>query len=96
MYWENELEDSDLFSDSNYTAATTDVELVATTATSRYNYSTEADWAPPPTDRIDRANERDEVEFDSQDEDECEDLFAGVWNPTLASKRRKNKLFGRG
>lgn len=35
------------------------------------------------------------VDFDSQDEDECEDLFAGIWNPTLARKRRKNKAFGR-
>ena len=33
------------------------------------------------------------VEFDSQDEDECEDLFAGVWSPSLAMKRRQNKCF---
>ena len=33
------------------------------------------------------------VEFDSQDEDECEDLFAGVWSPGLALKRRQNKSF---
>ncbi|KAL5040905.1 hypothetical protein BDW71DRAFT_212658 [Aspergillus fruticulosus] len=25
-----------------------------------------------------------DIEFDSQDEDECEDLFSGVWNPGLA------------
>ncbi len=30
---------------------------------------------------------------DSQDEDECEDLFAGVWSPALARKRRRNKLW---
>ncbi|KAI4133957.1 MAG: hypothetical protein LQ347_001922 [Umbilicaria vellea] len=35
------------------------------------------------------------VEFDSQDEDECEDLFAGVWSPTLAVKRRQGRRFGR-
>jgi hypothetical protein len=34
----------------------------------------------------------EEVEFDSQDEDECEDLFGGVWNPQLAKKRRDRKL----
>ena len=36
------------------------------------------------------------LEFDSQDEDECEDLFAGVWSPQLAAKRRarKNLRFG--
>ena len=33
--------------------------------------------------------------FDSQDEDECEDLFAGVWSPVMAAKRRKGKLFGK-
>ena len=34
------------------------------------------------------------VEFDSQDEDECEDLFAGVWSPGLAMKRRMARRFG--
>lgn len=33
----------------------------------------------------------DNIEFDSQDEDECEDLFAGVWSPQLARKRRRNR-----
>lgn len=33
------------------------------------------------------------VTFDSQDEDECEDLFAGVWSPQLAMKRRRNRKF---
>jgi hypothetical protein len=37
----------------------------------------------------------EEVEFDSQDEDECEDLFSGIWSPQLAKRRRKNKSFGR-
>lgn len=37
----------------------------------------------------------EEVEFDSQDEDECEDLFTGVWNPSLAVKRRQGRRFGR-
>ncbi|MCJ1255683.1 hypothetical protein MMC24_003500 [Lignoscripta atroalba] len=35
------------------------------------------------------------VEFDSQDEEECEDLFAGVWSPALAMKRRQGRRFGR-
>ncbi|KZM23811.1 uncharacterized protein EKO05_0001018 [Ascochyta rabiei] len=34
-----------------------------------------------------------EVEFDSQDEDECEDLFSGIWSPELARKRRRNRTF---
>ena len=33
------------------------------------------------------------IEFDSQDDDECEDLFAGVWSPSLAAKRRQSKSF---
>ncbi|KAK5115770.1 hypothetical protein LTR62_000859 [Meristemomyces frigidus] len=35
-----------------------------------------------------------EVEFDSQDEDECEDLFLGVWTPQLAVRRREGRCFG--
>ena len=34
----------------------------------------------------------EEVEFDSQDEDECEDLFAGVWSVKLAKKRRERRM----
>ncbi|KAK1815723.1 hypothetical protein LTR12_009910 [Friedmanniomyces endolithicus] len=37
----------------------------------------------------------EEVEFDSQDENECEDLFMGVWTPQLALKRRQARMFGR-
>jgi len=33
------------------------------------------------------------VEFDSQDEDECEDLFMGIWSPSLAKKRRRTKAW---
>lgn len=40
-----------------------------------------------------KVNEEEEVEFDSQDEDECEDLFLGVWTPQLAAKRRRQKRF---
>lgn len=36
-------------------------------------------------------NGDEEVLFDSQDSDECEDLFAGVWSPRLALARRKRK-----
>lgn len=34
----------------------------------------------------------EEAEFDSQDEDECEDLFMGVWTPQLAQRRRRAKI----
>ena len=42
-----------------------------------------------------RGEKDEEIEFDSQDEDECEDLFAGIWSPALARRRRKNKQFSR-
>jgi hypothetical protein len=43
------------------------------------------------------AGPEQDIEFDSQDEDECEDLFAGVWSPQLATRRRQRKTerFGR-
>ena len=60
------------------------------------------DWCvemPPPPSRADHRGltgvKEEAVEFDSQDEEECEDLFAGVWSPTLAMKRRQGKRFGR-
>lgn len=34
------------------------------------------------------------VEFDSEDEDECEDLFAGVWDPEVVRKRRSRMVGG--
>ena len=32
-------------------------------------------------------------EFDSQDEEECEDLFAGVWTARGARRRRERRRF---
>lgn len=37
--------------------------------------------------------EENPVNFDSQDEDECEDLFMGIWTPSLAKKRRKTRAW---
>ena len=34
----------------------------------------------------------DAVVFDSDDEDECEDLFSGTWDPELAALRRSRKV----
>ena len=48
-------------------------------------------YAVPPNEIPTVAEE--EIEFDSQDEDECEDLFMGIWTPQLAAKRRKAKYF---
>lgn len=38
---------------------------------------------------------RDEIEFNSQDEDECEDLFSGIWSQALARRRRRQMRFDR-
>ena len=37
----------------------------------------------------------DAVVFDSDDEDECEDLFSGAWDPELAALRRSRKVDSR-
>lgn len=36
----------------------------------------------------------EEVMFDSQDEEECEDLFSGIWSPALAKKRKNRRIVG--
>ncbi|KAG5289405.1 yippee family protein [Histoplasma ohiense] len=36
-----------------------------------------------------------DVEFDSQDEEECEDLFSGMWSPWLAARRKRNRAVER-
>ncbi|PLB35513.1 yippee/mis18 family protein [Aspergillus candidus] len=55
---------------------------------------TDSSAIPPTPGRQERKLETPDegVEFDSQDEDECEDLFAGIWNPGLAIRRRSRKL----
>lgn len=56
-----------------------------------------SDWVD--RDEIGNASgvaEEDEVEFDSQDDEECEDLFSGIWTPQLATRRKKNRAFSRG
>ncbi|KIW05517.1 uncharacterized protein PV09_03399 [Verruconis gallopava] len=38
-------------------------------------------------------DDQEDAEFDSEDEDECEDLFMGIWSPALAKKRRRAKAW---
>ena len=52
-------------------------------------------WEGPGTGDVDLSGAggaEEDIEFDSQDEDECEDLFAGIWSPGLASRRRSRKI----
>lgn len=39
-----------------------------------------------------RVDEQEAVVFDSEDEDECEDLFSGVWDSEIAIKRRMKRV----
>lgn len=55
--------------------------------------------SPPGVDQTMQADHHYEIEsgpanteFDSQDEDECEDLFAGIWSPGLAARRRNREI----
>ncbi|KAJ5876099.1 uncharacterized protein N7529_001683 [Penicillium soppii] len=63
--------------------------------------TTSSCWESPPdvpsSVEAEQQSERPEpgsanVEFDSHDEDECEDLFAGIWSPGLAARRRNRKI----
>jgi Yippee zinc-binding/DNA-binding /Mis18, centromere assembly len=45
---------------------------------------------------FENGREDEQIEFDSQDEDECEDLFAGVWSPALARRRRRMRAWREG
>lgn len=49
---------------------------------------------PLPPDRLPMSSKDSlqAIEFDSEDEDECEDLFAGVWSQALALKRRRGRM----
>lgn len=38
------------------------------------------------------AESEEEIAFDSDDEDECEDIFAGVWDAATVAKRRGSKV----
>lgn len=67
------------------------LETQKITASSSWDGNPEAnvsDGLLPAPDFKPRARD---IEFDSQDEDECEDLFAGIWSPGLAIRRRDRK-----
>jgi hypothetical protein len=49
-----------------------------------------------PDDNAIEDDDDEELMFDSQDEDECADLFAGVWSPALARQRRSSRRSSKG
>lgn len=38
-----------------------------------------------------RNGDDEAIVFDSEDDDECEDMFLGVWDPKVVARRRKSK-----
>ncbi|KAF5026161.1 hypothetical protein F66182_1725 [Fusarium sp. NRRL 66182] len=44
------------------------------------------------TAKVDKQGEEEEVVFDSDDEDECEDIFAGTWDPEAVGERRRRMM----
>ncbi|KAK1756714.1 yippee-like protein [Echria macrotheca] len=58
-------------------------------------YSSGSDSSPPSSrvsEESDLQVDGDVIVFDSDDEDECEDIFAGVWNPKEVAQRRRSKV----
>ena len=41
---------------------------------------------------VDGNDQEGVVVFDSEDEDECEDLFTGVWDAEVVAKRRGRRV----
>ncbi|ETS74621.1 hypothetical protein PFICI_13105 [Pestalotiopsis fici W106-1] len=52
------------------------------------------DELPAPAEIATRSSDVDNepIVFDSEDEDECEDIFSGTWDPEVAAKRRSKKV----
>lgn len=44
------------------------------------------------TPKVKDVGPENEIAFDSEDEEECEDIFAGTWDPAVVVKRRKTKV----
>ena len=42
------------------------------------------------------AGPEEEIEFDSDDEDECDDIFAGTWDRESVARRRNRRGGSRG
>ncbi|KAI1876260.1 hypothetical protein JX265_000493 [Neoarthrinium moseri] len=44
------------------------------------------------SEQLHASADKDVIVFDSEDEDECEDLFSGTWDPEVVAKRRSRKV----
>ncbi|KAL1844175.1 hypothetical protein VTJ49DRAFT_3831 [Mycothermus thermophilus] len=54
-------------------------------------HSDERSLSPPGSDGEGHDSDDGVVVFDSEDEEECEEIFAGVWDPTVVAKRRRSR-----
>lgn len=50
----------------------------------------DVDATEPKTEKDDTPDH--EILFDSEDEEECEDIFSGTWDPAVVIKRRRTKI----
>lgn len=56
----------------------------------------ESDESQDGGDEEEEEEEDGVVVFDSEDEDECDEIFAGVWDAKVVAKRRRSKVGGGG
>ncbi|KAJ0416023.1 yippee zinc-binding/DNA-binding /Mis18, centromere assembly-domain-containing protein [Aspergillus carlsbadensis] len=87
-------EDSQKYKVGKFILETRKVMTTAAWDSASYGTDTMRSPASPAKSRGAAASKTalDDVEFDSQDDDECEDLFSGLWSPGLAARRRGRKL----
>jgi hypothetical protein len=88
------VEDSQKYKVGKFILETRKVMTTAAWDSASYGADTKRSSAPSAKPRGVAASKTalDDIEFDSQDEDECEDLFSGIWSPGLAVRRRDRKL----
>ena len=87
-------DDEDGYDDINIDTLSDPQRSASSSSTSHPHQSVFVPTATPTTTPNKQEQGEPAIEFDSQDEDECEDLFAGMWSPALALKRRQAKTFG--
>lgn len=87
-------DDEDGYDDINIDTLSDPQRSASSASTSHPHQSLPVPIATPTTTPNKQEQGEPAIEFDSQDEDECEDLFAGIWSPALALKRRQAKTFG--
>ncbi|KAL2833227.1 yippee zinc-binding/DNA-binding /Mis18, centromere assembly-domain-containing protein [Aspergillus cavernicola] len=84
-------EESQRYKVGNFILETKKVITTATWDPPSYASPVESTASSETTEALSKTT-YDNIEFDSQDEDECEDLFSGIWSPGLAARRRNRRV----